>query len=72
MSIITADLENEIHLGNRVHRKGLTFLKSLPGDWQSSDIPACSLASLLATRSETPPSDAESFIRLAREHGFHA
>ena len=61
---------NKLYMGNRVHRKGIHFAMSLPGDWDHQHIPACALASLLSTMTKSTWSDIDEFCSIAKQHKF--
>lgn len=58
------------YMGNRVQRKGIRFLFSLPGNWACHHIPACSLASLLAIRQRPTWNTVDEFCQIAKKHRF--
>ena len=62
---------NTTYMGNRVQREGLRFLLRLPGGWNSDEIPACSLPSMLAAMTNKKWSTFEEFSIIAKETGFH-
>ena len=67
---ISANIPNKLYLGNRVRRKGIRFLQSLPGNWHRHDIPACSLAFILSTTTTTRWTNIDDFSELAKKQGF--
>ena len=67
---ISPRIVNEIYMGNRVRRKGIRFLLSLPGGWKNNEIPACSLPSMLAAMSSQKWNTFEEFTVIAKEAGF--
>jgi len=63
-------LQQSVFMGNRVHRPGMRFAFSLPGDWQKLEIPACSVPSILASNFGIVESDLTNFCRAARQVSF--
>jgi hypothetical protein len=62
---------NPTYMGNRVQGEGLRFLMSLPGGWNSNEIPACCLPSMLAAMTDKKWDTFEEFSIIAEENGFH-
>lgn len=58
------------YMGNRVQRKGVRFILSLPGDWERHHIPACSLASLLALKQKPNWENVAEFCKAAKKQRF--
>lgn len=67
---IPATIPHIRYMGNRVQRKGMRFLLSLPGGWECHHIPACSLASLLAIRQRPTWNNFDEFCQIAKKHRF--
>lgn len=67
---IPPTISNTVYRGNRVQRKGIRFILSLPGDWDHYHIPACSLASLLATRQQPTWETVDDFCKTAKENRY--
>jgi len=63
-------LQQSVFMGNRVHRPGMRFAFSLPGDWQKMEIPACSIPSILAAHFDIVEKDIVNFCRAARQVSF--
>jgi hypothetical protein len=63
-------LQTRVVMGNRVHRPGMRFAFSLPGDWQKFEIPACSIPSLLASNFGIVEKNLANFCRAARQVSF--
>lgn len=63
-------LPHRKHIGNRIQRDGLRFIPSLPGDWEYHTLPACSLASLLASEYDPKWKNFNEFCIQARARGF--
>lgn len=69
-AIAQDQLKAVIYKGNRVQRPGMRFAFSLPGDWKPSELPACSLPSILAANFGEVEQDIEKFCRAARAASF--
>ena len=67
---IPATIPHTRYQGNRVQRKGIRFLLSLPGDWERHHIPACSLASLLAMKQKPVWGGFSEFCEEAKKQKF--
>ncbi len=63
-------LQQQVFMGNRVHRPGMRFAFSLPGDWQKLEIPACSIPSILASNFGIVEKNLANFCRAARQVSF--
>ena len=60
----------KVVMGNRVQRSGIHFFMRLPGGWQSHELPACSMPSLLASLGNLPIGNIEEFRLAARQFEF--
>lgn len=67
---IPSSIPHTVYMGNRVQRKGIRFIFSLPGDWEQYHIPACSLASLLSTLQKPTWETVDEFCKMAKENRF--
>ena len=63
-------LSHRKHMGNRIEKPGLRFYPSLPGDWEYHTLPACSLASLLASEEDPQWKNFDEFCCHAKKRGF--
>ena len=63
-------LPHRKHMGNQIQRDGLRFMPSLPGDWKYHTLPACSLASLLASENAPQWKNFNEFCNDAKARGF--
>jgi len=63
-------LPQAVFMGNRVHRPGMRFAFSLPGDWKKLEIPACSIPSILASHFGIVENNLVNFCRAARQVSF--
>ncbi len=63
-------LQATVYKGNRIQCPGMRFAFSLPGEWKSSELPACSLPSLLASNFGVVEQEIDKFCRAARNASF--
>lgn len=57
-------------MGNRIQRRGMRFGGALPGDWQQTKFPACSLSSILAANFDIVEQNVTQFCDAARQCAF--
>lgn len=68
--IRTDSLPQNVVMGNRVQRTGLSFCLRLPGGWKAHELPACSMPSLLAAFGGKALLTLEDFRLAARQFQF--
>jgi hypothetical protein len=60
----------KVVMGNRIRRPGMRFGGALPGDWEQTKFPACSLSSILAPNYNVAVEDNTKFCDSAKNYSF--
>ncbi len=68
--IPTHQVVQKVYMGNRVRRADMRFMLALPGGWKQTELPACSLPSIIAAPTGQVIDKLESFCLLARQQSF--